>query len=95
MTWYKCLIRGENFPGELIGQQHRVGFYVTQFVQAATPDAAEHTALSKLKSHASLQLPEGAEKPKNARVYFEEIVEVRHDDVPDVQPGLSFYPMEG
>lgn len=93
-TWYRCLIRGENFPGEMIGQTHPVGFYTTRYVADATPEAAELAALSVLKHHKSLQLPDGVAKPKEARVYFEEIVEVGADEVPDEDMGLSFYPME-
>ena len=94
MNWYRCLIRGENFPGALVGEDHPVGFYTTRYVQELTPEAAELKALSLLKQHTSLQPPDGIAKPKAAKVYFEEIVEVAADEVPDEDKGLSFYPME-
>jgi len=78
-----------------VGQNHLVGFYTTTYVQQQTPDAAEMEALSLLKKHKFLQLPDGVEKSKTARVYFEEIVEVDTDEVAEEQMGLSFYAMEG
>ena len=94
MNWYRCLIRGENFPGALVDQNHLVGFYTTRYFQDLTPAAAELKALALLKQHKSLQIPEGVERPKNARVYFEEIVEVGADEVTEQDMGLSFYPMD-
>lgn len=94
MNWYRCLIRGENFPGALIGEAHPIGFFTTRYVEALTPDAAEMKALSNLKLHPSLQLPKGVNKPKNARVYFEEIVEVSADEVTDTDMGFSFHAMD-
>lgn len=34
VKWFNCLILVENFPGELIKEKSRVGFYTTRFVQA-------------------------------------------------------------
>ena len=93
MKWYRCLIRGENFPGEMLGQHQVVGFYTVQFVQDDSPQNAETKALAALKKHTSLQLPEGVNAPKSCRVYFEEIEEVSAEDVDIVQAGLSFHPM--
>lgn len=94
MTWFRCRIRGENFPGALVGETHPIGFYTTRYVEAATSDAAEMKALSLLKQHQSLHVPEGVDRPKDAKVYFDEIVEVRADEVSDVDMGLSFFAME-
>lgn len=93
MKWYRCLIRGENFPGEIIGQDHLVGFYTVQFIQADCPEGAETKALAALKKHTSLQLPEDVTAPKDCRVYFEEIEDVSAENVDKVLAGLSFYPM--
>lgn len=94
VKWYKCLIVGANFPGEMIGEEQRVGFYTTQFVQDETREAAELKALAQLRAHKSLQLPKGADRPADARVYFEDIIEVSADEVDDTELGLSFFPME-
>ena len=94
MGWYKCVILGENFPGTLIGVPGPVGFYVNRWVEAASPEAAEQEALATLRTDANLQLPEGVEKPKDARVNFEEIHEVDAPVVPNGQQGFAFFPME-
>lgn len=76
MKWFRCLIEGENFPGELANTKELIGFYTTRFVEANTPEEAEMKALDNLKSEESFQLPEGVRPPENAKVYFEEIEEV-------------------
>src|SRR4051794_18549300 len=35
MAWFRCCVRGENFPGQLVCEAGLVGFYVTRFVEAA------------------------------------------------------------
>jgi len=94
MKWFKCLVCGENFPGELIGHDQPVGFCTTQFVQAETPQDAESKAVLRLKKHKSLQLHDETIKRDAAKVYFENTVEVMADEVDNPQQGLSFYPMD-
>ena len=93
--WYKCLIRGDNFPGELVGEDHPVGFYTIQFVEDVSAADAELAALKLLKQHPSLQFSAEARKASSPTVHFEEIVEVDARDVGDCpQQGLSIFPME-
>ena len=104
--WYRCFIRGENFPGQLahsaalvedarpVGAQEPVGFFVTRFVEADSVEQAEQNALLLLRSEPKLAPPEGYKPSGRARVFFEEISEVRPEEVPDPQPGIAFYPME-
>jgi hypothetical protein len=37
---YRCLVRGENFPGEMLSLPYDVGFYTTRFVAASDAGAA-------------------------------------------------------
>ena len=104
--WYRCLIRGENFPGQTTGSAPLVkdarpidppgpvGFYVTRFVEAASAEEAEQNALLLLRSEPRLAPPEGYTPTGQARVFFEEISPVGAEEVPDPQPGFAFYPME-
>jgi hypothetical protein len=104
-VWYRYLIRGENFPGPLarsaavvdgaspVAARERAGFFVTRFVEADTVERAEQNALLLLRSDPKLVPPEGYTPTGDARVFFEEISEVAPEDVPDPQPGLSFYRM--
>jgi hypothetical protein len=84
---YRCLIRGENFPGQLIRSKGLVGFYATRFVTAASPDEAEFTALEMLRRDPDFQI--SSEKLRRqeppAKVYFDEIVDVdsRTDQTPN------------
>jgi hypothetical protein len=34
MAWFRCFLRGEHFPGELVGEAGPIGFYVTRFVSS-------------------------------------------------------------
>lgn len=94
MAWYRCFIRGENFPGQLIGEAGPVGFYVTRFVEAADPVAAEAAALQALKAEPKLAPPPGCTPTGQAQVFFEEIEELAAEQVPAVQPGFAWHPME-
>lgn len=91
MPWFKCFIHGENFPGGLINETAEVGFYTTRFVEAGDRGEAEKVALSSLRKEPKLQLPDGVNASENIKVFFEEIVEVASDEVPDVVEGFSWY----
>jgi len=93
MPRYKCYICGENFPGALVGESNPVGFYVTRFVEAISREEAEMQALARLKNEQRLSLPQGMERPKNARLHFENIEEVEHAEVPDTDSGFTFFAM--
>ncbi len=75
MPWFRCLIEGENFPGSMIGKTEPVGFYTTRWVSASSPEEAEIVALEALRAEPNFQVDD-AEKTKDAKIYFEEIVEV-------------------
>lgn len=79
MAWYRCLARGENFLKVNLetGALERYGFYTTRFVVANSPKEAEMKALALMRRDKSFQPPAGCEKPKAAKVYFEEIQPVR------------------
>lgn len=93
MPLFRCLIRGENFPGELIGQTHAIGFHATRFVDAASAAEAERLAVSALRQDAALTVA-AEPRVKNAKVYFESIEEMPPDTerVPD--QGFSFFSMD-
>lgn len=93
MAWFRCFIRGENFPGQLVGEPRPVGFYVTRFVEAADPQAAEFVAIHGLRAEPKLTLPPGFTPNGQARVFFEEIEAVAVEQVPAIQPGFVWYPM--
>lgn len=95
MPWYRCMIRGENFPGQVIGEPGRVGFFLIRFVEAEDAASAESSALHLLRAEPKLAPPPGHTPKGDARVYFEHIEELALGAVPPVQPGFAWYRMEG
>ena len=94
MAWFKCLMRGEHFPGQLADHDGRFGFYVARFVEAGDANQAEIAALQKLRDEPRLAPPPGYAPTGQAKVFFEEIEELAADRVPPTQPGFAWYPMK-
>ena len=80
MPWYQCLIRGENFPGAILGKKAPIGFYTTRVVEADSTQDAEMKALANLKEDKKLQVPK-IKRSKEAKVFFEEITELNRRPV--------------
>ena len=76
MPFYRCLIRGENFPGECVASEGLWGFYTTRWVQALNVRAAELKAVAAMRKDPSFKAPPGAPRSRDARVYVEEIVRI-------------------
>jgi hypothetical protein len=95
MPWFQCFARGENFPGLADAPDQPVGFYANEFVEAPDPESAELCALAALRGRETLIALGGDPAAHRARVYFESIVEVPADAVPDKRLGLVFFPMDG
>lgn len=93
MAWFRCFIRGENFPGELIGDPGLIGFYTNRFVEADSPEDAESLAIQQLRTEGKLQPPPAYAPTGIAKVFFQEIMEVAADEVPEQVQGFAFYSM--
>lgn len=76
-----------------VSERELVGFYITRYAEAATPEEAESICLSRLRDEPRLASPHGYEPTGKARVYFEEIESVEATSVPDVEPGFTWYAM--
>jgi hypothetical protein len=76
VPFFQCLLRGENFPGALLGLAHNVGFFTTRWVEADSEDEAELACLDSLRRDPIFELPAGHPRPPEAKVYVEEITEV-------------------
>jgi len=88
MQFFRCLMRGENFPGELIGENRLIGFYATRFVEAVDLHAAKCLALESLRQDDSLQSKSA--RTSDAKVYFEEVVEVSAEAAALASGGVGF-----
>jgi hypothetical protein len=92
MSLYRCLIRGENFPGELIGLTTAVGFHATRFVDAGSAEEAEGIAVAALRQDAALTVT-AEPRVKNAKVFFESIEQVPADTERVPNEGFTFFTM--
>jgi hypothetical protein len=90
---FRCLIRGENFPGELIGLTAAVGFHATRFVEAESAKQAEQIAVAALREDAALTVTVEP-RVKNAKVYFDSIEEVPADTPRMPDTGFTFFIMD-
>ncbi|WP_035057451.1 hypothetical protein [Andreprevotia chitinilytica] len=92
MPLFRCSILGENFPGTLAGVPEPIGFYATRYVKASSADEAEAAALKLLRQDKDLALPQGT-RMQDARIYFEEIIEVASNTEQVSNSGFSFFRM--
>ncbi len=92
---YQCFIRGENFPGELVGSKGCYGFYTTRWVEAESANEAEEVALRLLKDEATFNVisPKLREQYK-AMVYFEKIEPVKATKRKRINAGASWFKMD-
>ena len=93
MPVFRCSIRGENFPGELIGLTSAVGFRATRFVDARSAADAEQLAVTALRQDAALTVS-SEPRVKNAKVYFESIEEVPAETERVPNAGFTFFSMK-
>jgi hypothetical protein len=90
MAWFRCFVRGENFPGELIGEVAQIGFYTTRFIEASNANEAEQLVLEGLVAEESLKLPKDITKPTDTKIYFESINEISFHDIGS-NSGFTFF----
>lgn len=92
MPVFRCFVRGNNFPGKLIGRKQPVGFYTTRFVDAASPEEAEMLVVELLRNDPDLVVAPKY-RTKDAKVYFENIDEVPAETERKPNKGFTFFPM--
>ena len=93
MPLFRCFIRGENFPGKLVGKREPIGFYTTRFVDAQSPEQAEMLAVDLLRDDEDLEVPP-EHRSQDARVYFEKIEELAADAERGPNRGFAFFSMD-
>lgn len=92
MPVYRVVLNGQNFPGIILGEAGRIGFYTTRFVDADDPNVAETVALELVRSDRSLDVS-AAHRTLDARVLIEELDEVPAETERIPNAGFTFYPM--
>ncbi|MCW2004286.1 hypothetical protein FHY30_003085 [Xanthomonas arboricola] len=93
MSLFRCFIRGEHFPGSLLGESEPVGFYTTRFVEAPSALDAERAALALLRAEPEFELVRPEDRMEDAQVYFEKIEEVPEELGRGPDGGFTFFPM--
>ncbi len=94
MPWFRCFIRGENFPAGTDDSGRLVGFFTTRFVEADNEDDAEERGLERLLADPWLASLRGDPALGRATVSIQETDEVPADSVPAQPPGFTFFPMD-
>ena len=92
---YKVLVRGDNFWLNLEGENQKLGFYTTRFVEAQNEDEAEEKAIALLRNDPKLRSGVLNEQSDSPVMFAEEIVELNSFDglkIPGT--GFIFYPKE-
>jgi hypothetical protein len=95
MNHFRVFLKGQNFLLNVNGEPKRLGFFTTRFVHANNRDGAELLAVDLIRNDTWLRdsvLNERADPP---RIFAEEIDVVEASEVPDVQSGFSYFPMDG
>ena len=92
MPLYRCLMCGENFPGYMLGETAPIGFYATRFVEAENQEQAEILALESLREEDFFNIPL-EKRSEDAKIVFEEIMEVHPDTEQTPNSGFSFFIM--
>ena len=77
----------------LEGEFQLVGFYATRWVEAESAEAAELAGLQMLREEYPVSEEDKLRAP-DAKVYFEEVVEVEPDTPRVPNAGASWFPME-
>jgi len=93
---FKCFIKGENFPGQLLRRRGLYGFYATRFVEADTAEEAELLGLEALRQEQGLQIKSDKLRKQQppAKVYFEKIEAVAKDTPRVPNSGATWFEME-
>ena len=94
VAWFRCFIRGENFPASADDSDRLVGFFTTRFVEADNEDDAESRGLEILLADPWISSRRGSSAVARATVSIQETDEIAADTVPAQPPGFTFFRME-
>jgi hypothetical protein len=95
MPWYRCSVRGENFPLSVLGglrggrTNGHAGFYATRWVEAADRAEAEHRCIDLVKRDPAL----AHQRVLNSSptLHVEKIEELAGEPEQHPGSGFSFY----
>jgi hypothetical protein len=91
MKWFRVLVRGEHVKMDVASERRYMGFFVTRFVNAATPDLARASVIAAVRAAPGLDgliLNDDDDPPL---FFVDEIDEVSELEVPEVEPGFVLF----
>ena len=93
---YQVLLRGANFQVAIDSRVSRHGFLTTRFVEADTPDAAEHLAVGLVRRDPQLQAAVRNDPTDPPMIYLDSLAEIASfDGYPVPGAGYSWFPDDG
>lgn len=89
---YRVLINGVNFLLRQGSEETKMGFYVTRYVEADTPESAELKAVELVRGIERLRAAVCNAPEDPPMMHLDEMCEIASfDDVENLEPGLTFY----
>ena len=91
MKWFRVLVGGEHVKMDVANERRYMGFFVTRFVNAATPDLARATVIAAVRADPRLDgliLNDYDDPPL---FFVDEIDEVSELDVPEGELGFVLF----
>ena len=96
MKKYKVLVRGENFLINLEGEDQKLGFFTTAFVEGQDEEQAEQRAMALLRNDKEFRRSVLNEQSDAPMMFVDEIDELQSfEGVNLPRTGFSFFPEEG
>jgi hypothetical protein len=96
MKKYKVLVRGENFLINLEGEDQKLGFYTTAFVEGQDEEQAEQRAMALLRNDKEFRWSVLNEQSDAPMMFVDEIDELQSFEGLNLpRTGFSFFPEEG
>ena len=96
MKKYKVLVRGENFLMNVDGEDQKLGFYTTAFVEAQDEEEAEQRAIGLLRDDREFRRSVLNEQSDAPMMFADEMHEVESfEGLHLPRTGFSFFPEEG
>jgi 4-alpha-glucanotransferase len=95
MKKYKVLVRGENFLMNLDGEDQRLGFYTTAFVEGQDEKQAEQQAIGLLRDDIEFRQSVLNEQSDAPMMFVDDIDEIDSFEGLNLpRTGFSFFPRE-
>jgi hypothetical protein len=91
MKWFRALVRGQHVKMDVADERRYMGFFVTRFANAATPDLARASVITAVRAAPRLDgliLNDDDDPPL---FFVDEIDEVPEVEVLKVDPGFVFF----